>query len=74
VHCRSAAELGEALTKLPAPQARQGSQLAALFCALNEPLGHDVHVRSVVELPSSATSWPATHSVHGTQAVAGSPS
>jgi len=59
---------------LPAVHVVHGAQLDALPAALNVPLAHAVHIRSVVVVPAALTAWPAAHAVHGTHAVAGSPS
>jgi hypothetical protein len=47
---------------------------AAFAVVENEPLAHEVHVRSAVVVPFASTAWPAAHEVHGAHEVADEPS
>jgi len=59
-----------ALTYVPGTQFVHGVQVSAFAIALNPPLAHAMHVRSVVGLPVVRTSSPGTQLVIGAQAVA----
>ncbi|MDB4985313.1 MAG: hypothetical protein JWN04_491 [Myxococcaceae bacterium] len=75
-HPRSAtSEPGAAgSTYFPAGQVIHAAQVAAFASALKVPAAQAAQTRSALVVPLAMTDFPGGHEVHGTHAVAGSPS